>query len=110
MGTVTCAVILKSIMSISDISLVFLNYSLDIGLHTCLFKGRQQAICAERCALQYHGSYGIRKIRKNSGKTLENRLILHKSGKHQEISMNTKTPLYINLIFYVCISNYIYIF
>ena len=38
MGTVKCTIILKSIMSISDISLVFLNYSLGIGLHTCLFK------------------------------------------------------------------------
>ena len=37
MGTVTCTIILKSIMSISDISLVFLNYCLGIGLHTCLF-------------------------------------------------------------------------
>ena len=32
MGVVTCTIILKSIMSISDISLVFLNYSL--GTHT----------------------------------------------------------------------------
>ena len=37
MSTVTCTIILKSIMGISDISHVFLDYSLDIGLHTCLF-------------------------------------------------------------------------
>ena len=38
MTMVTCTIILKSIMSISEISLVILNYSLGIGLHTCLFK------------------------------------------------------------------------
>ena len=38
MGTVTFTMILKSMMSISDISFVFLNYSIGIGLHTCLFK------------------------------------------------------------------------
>ena len=43
MGTVTCTIILKSIMSISDISLVFLNYSLGIALHTCLFKFDKRA-------------------------------------------------------------------
>ena len=40
MGTVTCTIILKSIMRISDISLV---YSLGIGLHTCLFKFDKKA-------------------------------------------------------------------
>ena len=30
-------------MSISDLSLVFLNYSLGIGLHTCLFKFDKRA-------------------------------------------------------------------
>ena len=43
MGTVTCTIILKSIMSISDISLVFLNYYLGIGLHTCLFNFDKKA-------------------------------------------------------------------
>ena len=41
MGTVTCTIILKSIMSISAISLVFLNYSLGRGLHNLsLIKGQ----------------------------------------------------------------------
>ena len=43
MGAVTCTIILKSIMSIFNISLVFLNYSLGIGLHTCLFKFDKRA-------------------------------------------------------------------
>ena len=43
MGTVTCTIILKSIMSISDISLIFRNYSLGIDLHTCLFKFEKMA-------------------------------------------------------------------
>ena len=43
MGTVTYTIILKSIMSISGISLIFLNYSLGIGLHTCLFKFDKKA-------------------------------------------------------------------
>ena len=44
-------------MSISDISLVFLNYSLGIGLHTCLFKFDKRAdskqSAQKECTLQY---------------------------------------------------------
>ena len=62
MGTVTCAIILKLIRSISDISLVFINYSLGIVLHICLFKfdkranSKQSAQKDAHCNLPVHPS------------------------------------------------------
>ena len=60
MGTVTCTIILKSIMSISDISLVFLNYSLGIGLHTCLFKFDKRADSKQSAQKDAHYNMPVR--------------------------------------------------
>ena len=61
MGTVTCTIILKSIMSISDISLVFLNYSLGIGLHTCLFKFDKRADSKQSAQKDAHCNMPVRR-------------------------------------------------
>ena len=60
MGTVTRTIILKSIMSLSDISLVFLNYSLRIGLHTCLFKFDKRADSKQSAQKDAHCNTPVR--------------------------------------------------
>ena len=60
MGTVTRTIILISTMNISDISLVFLNYSLGIGLHTCLFKFDERADSKQSAQTDAHCNMPVR--------------------------------------------------
>ena len=60
MGTVTFTIILTSIMSLSDISLAFLNYSLDIGLHTCLFMFVKGADSKQSAQKDAHSNIPVR--------------------------------------------------
>ena len=59
MGTVTCTIILKPIMSISDISLIFLNYSLGIEIHSCLFMFDKRADSKQSAQKDAHSNMPI---------------------------------------------------
>ena len=47
-------------MSISDISLVFINYSLGIGLHTCLFRFDKRADSKQSAQKDAHCNMTVR--------------------------------------------------